>query len=174
MPSEQGNSRDKVKRLAVWALLTSVCLIVGYIESIVNLFFIAPGVKLGLANSVACALVLKDDVKGAVAVNLSRILISALLFGSPVSLMFALSGGTVSVTAMILLKKCRHLSVLGISGAGGVLHNIAQCAVGIVFIGIGIIYYLPILLLSGVVCGVAVGFLAKLILKRIEKSGKYV
>lgn len=170
MPAEQGDNRNKVKRLVVLGLLTAVCLIIGYLESIVNLSFIAPGMKLGLSNSIACMLVFSKDVKGAVAVNLTRILLSALLFGSAVSLAFALAGGAVSLVAMALLHKTRAFSAIGASAAGGALHNASQCVVGTAFIGIGAVYYLPLLLLAGVVCGAAVGFLATLILKRIGKS----
>lgn len=170
MPAEQGNPRNKVKRLAVWSLLTAVCLIIGYVESLINLSFIAPGIKLGLANSVACVLVFSGDIKGAVAVNLSRILLSALLFGSPVSLAFSIAGGFVSLAVMVLLRKVRFFSVIGISVLGGVFHNTVQCAVGVLFIGKGVAFYLPVLLLSGFLCGAAVGFLSALILKRIKKG----
>lgn len=170
MPSEQGSAGNKVKKLCIWALLTAVCLITGYIESLLSLAFIAPGVKIGLANSIACVLVFSGDIKGAVAVNLSRILLSALLFGSPVSLAFSLAGGAASLCTMLLLKKVPFFSVIGISALGGVLHNAAQCAVGIAFIGIGAVYYLPVLIFFGMSCGVAVGFLSALILKRMKKG----
>ena len=155
-------------------MLTAVCIIIGYIESLVELSFIAPGIKIGLSNSIACVLVFYGDTKGAFAVNISRILLTALLFGSPVSLCFAMAGGVASLIAMALLKKCRFFSVTGVSALGGVLHNTAQCAVGIAFVGKGVIFYLPVLLLFGVACGTAVGILSKLILARIEKSEKNV
>ena len=155
-------------------MLTAVCLIIGYVESLMELSFIAPGVKIGLSNSIACVLVFYGDIRGAVAVNISRILLSALLFGSPVSLCFALAGGMASLVIMSLLKNCRFLSIAGVSALGGALHNIAQCAVGVVFVGKGAVYYLPVLLVSGVACGAVVGVLSKLILHRIEKSEKNV
>lgn len=170
MSAEQGNSRNKIKRLCIYALLTAVCLIIGYIESLVNLGFIAPGIKIGLANSVACLLIFSRDIKGALLVNIARILLSALLFGSPLSLVFALSGGIISLAAMIILSKCRQFSVIGVSAFGGVLHNMAQCVVGACVIGVGIFYYLPVLMISGVLSGALVGVLSGLILNRMKSE----
>ena len=82
MPAEQGNSRNRIKaaRLTRYALFCAICLIVGYIESLLPLSFIAPGVKIGFSNAVALSLLLSGDTKGAFAVNVARILLSALLF----------------------------------------------------------------------------------------------
>ncbi len=168
MPAEQGNTRNKIKRLCIFAMLTAVCLIIGYVESLINLGLIAPGIKIGLSNSVACVLVFRGDIKGAFAVNITRILLSALLFGSPVSLAFALAGGILSLVVMALLSKCPKFSAVGVSALGGAVHNIAQCTVGACIIGVGVFYYLPVLIISGAVCGVFVGVLSKLILKRME------
>lgn len=174
MSAKQNNTRDTVKRLCIYSLLCAVCMVVGYVESLLDLSFIAPGIKTGLANAVACVLILSGDIKGAFAVNISRILLSALLFGSPVSLLFALAGGVVSLIIMSLISKSKVFSPVGVSIIGAVAHNIAQCAVGLIFVGVGVIYYLPLLFISGAVCGAAVGILSSLILKRIKKGEKYV
>ena len=65
------------KKIALYSILTSLALIFGYIESLFSLSFIAPGIKLGLANSVALILLCFKDFKGAVLVNITRILLSA-------------------------------------------------------------------------------------------------
>ena len=174
MSAKPGDNRNKVKRLCMYSLLCAVCIIIGYIESLLELSFIAPGIKIGLSNSVACVLVFSGDIKGAFAVNISRILISALLFGSPVSLCFSLAGGIISLVLTALLKNSRFFSVIGVSALGGAVHNAVQCAVGLVFVGIGVAYYLPVLLVIGLACGAAVGILSKLILARMKKGEKYV
>ena len=71
---------------------------------------------------------------------------------------------------LAVLSKIRVFSIVGISIVGGTLHNVAQCAVGTVFIGLGAIYYLPLLLVFGALCGAAVGFLSSLILRRIKNG----
>lgn len=166
MSAKQSNTGNKIKRLCIYSLLCAVCMIIGYIESLFDLSFIAPGVKLGLSNSIACALIFTGDIKGAVFVNISRILLSSLLFGSPVSLVFALCGGILSLLVMVLLSKTHIFSVIGTSILGGTAHNLAQCAVGLYFVGFGVVYYLPILLISGMVCGAACGILSDLVIKR--------
>lgn len=173
MSAKQGSTGNKIKRLCVLALLTALCMVIGYLESLVNLSFIAPGIKIGLSNSVACVLIFTGDKKGAFAVNIVRILLSDLLFGSPVSLAFSLAGGLISLTAISLLSRFDSFSIIGISAFGAASHNLAQCAVGIIFVGIGMVYYLPVLLVVGTACGVFVGLLSKLILRRISNK-KYV
>ena len=173
MPSKRYNTGDTVRKLCVYALLCAVCLVIGYIETLFDLSFIAPGIKPGLSNAVACVLVFCGDIKGAFAVNISRILLSNLLFGSPVALAFAISGGVISLAVMALLSRNRRVSALGGSIAGGAVHNLVQCAVGIAFIGAGVVYYLPLLLIAGAVSGAAVGILSSLVIKRI-KGEKYV
>ena len=168
MSAKQGYSGNKVRRLCTYALLCAVCMIIGYIESLFELSFIAPGVKLGLANAVSCVLIFTGDIKGAFYVNLSRILLSAFLFSSPVSLAFALSGGVVSLIIMALLSINKSFSVIGISIAGGAAHNTAQCIAGLFFVGKGVLYYLPVLLITGALSGAFIGFLSLLILKRIK------
>lgn len=174
MSAKQDNTRDKVKKLCVYSLLCAICIIIGYVESLLNLSFIVPGMKIGLSNSIACVLVFSGDIKGAFAVNISRILLSALLFGSFVSLCFSLAGGIVSLALTAILKNCRFFSVIGVSAIGGAVHNAIQCAAGLIFVGTGVLYYLPVLLVAGLACGAAVGVLSKLVLRRIKKEERYV
>lgn len=172
MSAEQSSSGNKIniKVLCRYAILTAVCLVFSYIESLVPLYFIAPGVKLGLSNAVALLLVCKNDIKGAFLVNVSRILLAALLFGSPVSLAFALSGGVVSLVFVSAFSKCRHLSAVGISIIGGVIHNAAQCLAASVFMSAGVYFYLPVLIAAGALSGGVIGALDLLILKKIKTN----
>lgn len=173
MPAKQGNSGNKlnIKALSFYALMVALCLIIGYIESLVNLSFIAPGIKLGLSNSVCLMLVYKADIKGAFAVNIARIMLSALLFGSPVSLAFSVCGGVMSLLAVSLVSRSKNVSEIGASILGGAVHNVFQCVAAVVFVGAGVLYYMPILLPIGAVCGGFTGMLVKLILKKVKTNG---
>ncbi len=161
MFAKQGNGRNKIniKQITQYALLVAVCLIAGYLESLFIVSFV-PGVKIGVSNAVALVLVYYGDKKGAWAVNITRICLSALLFGSPMSFLFSLSGGVASTAAACLLSKSKNVSCIGISIASGTVHNIFQAVAALVFVKVGIVYYLPILVLSGAVCGALCGFLA--------------
>ena len=169
--SRNGGNKIEIKRMALYALYVAICLIIGFIENLVNLSFIAPGVKLGLSNCVALLLVCRGDVKGAFAVNIARILLSSLLFGSPISLAFALSGGLFSLAVTSALIRFKSVSEIGVSIAGGAVHNIFQCIAAVVFVGAGVLYYLPVLLLAGALCGAATGVLVKIISKKLKTNG---
>ena len=170
MPAEQGNNRNKVKKLCIYALLVAVCSAVSYLESFIPLSFVAPGIKLGLANSVALLLIAKRNFKGAYAVNITRILLSSLIFGSFFSLIFALSAGVVSLTATALCSKIKSFSVIGLSVIGGVVHNAVQLLVAYFVTDKSVLLYTPVLIVGGVVCGIAAGTLCNLILKKVKTN----
>lgn len=172
MLAKQGNSRNKIniKRITLYSLFVAICLIVGYLEGLLSIGFaaVAPGVKIGLSNAVVLTLVCWGDLKGAWMVNIARICLSALLFGSLISLLFSLVGGIASLIAAIILRNIKTVTPIGISVAGGTIHNIFQCLAAVVFVGTGVIYYLPVLLLGGAVCGAVCGVLVTLLYKKVK------
>lgn len=160
------------KKIALYGILTSLALIFGYIESLFSLSFIAPGVKLGLANSVALILLCFKDFKGAVLVNITRILLSALLFSSPFSLVFSLTAGVLSVVIMRLLSGIKGVSVVGFSISGAAVHNSVQLTVASLLFGRAVWYYLPFLLISALLSGGLIGILSSIIFKKIKTNIK--
>ncbi len=168
MLTKQGDSRNKVniKRLTLYALVTAACLIIGYLEGVlsIGLIAIAPGVKLGLSNAVALSIIFCGDKKGAWAVNITRICLSALLFGSPISFLLSMCGGVASTAVACVLSRLKNVSIIGVSIAGGTLHNVFQLVAATLITGAGVFYYLPVLLAIGAVCGAFCGVLAQLIL----------
>lgn len=160
------------KKIALYSILTSLALIFGYIESLFSLSFIAPGVKLGLANSVALLLLCFKDFKGAVLVNITRILLSALLFSSPFSLVFSLTAGILSVVIMRLLSGIKGVSVVGFSISGAAVHNLVQLTVASLIFGRAVWYYLPFLLGSALLSGGLIGILSSIIFKKIKTNIK--
>lgn len=160
------------KKIALYGILTSLALIFGYIESLFSLSFIAPGIKLGLANSVALILLCFKDFKGAVLVNITRILLSALLFSSPFSLVFSLTAGILSVVIMRLLSGIKGVSVIGFSISGAAVHNLVQLTVASLLFGRAVWYYLPFLLISALLSGGIIGILSSIIFKKIKTNIK--
>lgn len=175
MSSKSGDGGNKVTgifRLCVYALLTALCLVIGFAESFIPTDAAVPGVKLGLANSVALLLVCKGDAKGAFAVNTARIILSGLLFGSAMSLLFSFTAGTGSLVAMTLIKKANAFDTVGLSVAGAVIHNLIQLAVAVLVVGTAAAVWLPVLILSGIISGAATGTLCTVILKKVETKRK--
>lgn len=153
------------KKVCIYGLLAALCIVLGYVEHIVSFDFIAPGIKIGLANSVGVILISQGKIKGAYSVNLVRILLSALLFSTPSALIYSLSGGLVSLTAMWLLSKLDFFGIIGFSVLGAVLHNLTQILCAAFLLGHGVWYYLPFLLLAAAIGGTLTGMIAKILLK---------
>ena len=156
------------KKVALYGILASICLVFSYLETLLPLTFIAPGVKIGLANGVALILILKNDVKGAVLVNIIRILLLNLLFVSPFALLFSLSAGVISTLVMWSVSKTKIFGAVGFSVLGALTHNLTQSAVALMVLGAGTLFYLPILIFSAIISGTFIGFLAKILDKKIK------
>ena len=158
-------------RIAACGVLTALALIFSYIEFLVPLPIAIPGIKLGLANIVCLVCLYALGEKHAFLINVTRIALAALLFGSVFSALYALAGGVVSFAVMALLKRTKRFSVCGVSMAGGVFHNLAQLAVaGLLVESAQVFYYFPVLLLSGMATGIGIGILATLILRNIARD----
>ena len=156
------------KKLCLYGILSAVCIVLGYIEHFITLDFIAPGIKIGLANSVVLLLITKKDVKGAFFVNIVRILMSALLFSAPFTLFFSLPAGLISTAVMFFLEKVKSLSIIGFSVAGATVHNLTHLVCAALILGNGVMYYSPILLLSAVISGILTGMAAKAVSGKIR------
>jgi heptaprenyl diphosphate synthase len=162
--------RLNVKRLPVYALMIALAMIFSYLETLIPTPFFVPGMKLGLANIVTMVALYRMKTFDAAVISAARILLSALLFGNMFSLAYSLAGGALSLAVMVLLKKSGKFGVAGVSAAGGVCHNIAQIGVAALLLETGeLIYYLPVLLITGTVTGGLIGVLGGLLLKKLTK-----
>ena len=149
-------------------MLSAAALIVSYVEAIIPFSLGLPGIKIGLANIVIVFTLYRFGGKYALAVNVVRIVLAGLLFGSPFSTLYSLAGGLISLCAMLPVKKAGIFSVTGTSMAGGVFHNLGQLlAAACVVQTVQIAVYLPVLILSGVAAGIVNGIAAQLCLDRI-------
>lgn len=156
------------KKISFYGIFTALCMVLGYIEHLIPLSFIAPGIKLGLSNSVVLLLLIKKDIKGAFLINIARILLSVLLFAAPSTLIFSLSAGIVSTTVMVVLSRFKGIGVMGFSIIGAVVHNLTQLVCAVIILGIGVLYYLPFLLISALLSGALVGIIAKTLTEKIR------
>ena len=158
------------KRVAAAAVLTALAMIFSYIEALIPINFGIPGIKLGLANLVVVVSLYALGWPLAALISLVRILLSGLLFGNLASLLYSLAGGFLSFLAMCLLKKIKGFSIIGVSIAGGVSHNIGQILTAWFMLGsFKIVYYLPVLAVSGALTGLVIGILAKKCVPVLEK-----
>ncbi len=162
----------KTKRLTVMAMTIAVALILSYIESqIPPLFTAVPGIKMGLANIAVVFALYKLGWREAAAISLLRVFLVTLLF-SPLGVMglfYSLAGAVLSLLGMILLRATGLFSSVAVSVAGGVLHNVGQIAMACLLLKTReLVYYLPALMVSGIVAGVLIGVVAAILVKRIR------
>lgn len=159
----------KGKMTAFYGMFLALALVAGYVERLIPINLGVPGVKLGLANIVTMVLLYTVGVKAAVCITGSRIILSGILFGSGFAMVYSAAGAALSILIMVLLKKTKRFSSVGVSVAGGVFHNIGQILVAIAVLETGsLVYYLPVLVLSGLVAGVVIGILSGLMIRRME------
>ena len=156
----------KTRRITIMAMCVALAMILSYVESMIPSPGI-PGVKLGLANIVVVFALYKLGWKEAVGISLLRVFLVSLLFGHAASLMYSASGAVLSLAGMILLKKSDKLSCVAVSVLGGVLHNAGQILMAVVLMGHNVVYYLPVLILSGTVAGICIGLVAAILVRRI-------
>ena len=155
------------KKIANLGLFAAVAIIFGYVESLIPFFAGIPGMKLGLANLAVLFILEKYTWKEAALVSAVRIVVIGFMFGNLFSILYSLAA--LSLTVMTLMKKKSGFSILGISVAGGVSHNIGQLIIAsLITMTSGLIYYAPALLISGVITGLLIGTLTSEVLKRIR------
>ena len=157
------------RKVAIFGVFTALALIFSYVELLIPINFGIPGAKLGLANLMTVLVLYKMGIKEALALSMTRIILSGFMFGNLFGILYSLSGGLLSFLVMVLLKKSDRFSVAGVSIGGGTAHNIGQLLVAMVAVQtyqVG--YYLPVLLVAGEVTGLLIGLVAKEVLKRIQ------
>ena len=147
----------------------SLALILSFVESRIPAFVAIPGIKVGLANIAVIFTLYKIGYKEAVMVSIIRVLLVSFLFGTPVSLIYSITGAVFSLVTMMLLKKLTPLSEVAISVTGGVMHNVGQITAASFMLSTNVVvYYLPFLLVSGTIAGIAIGVASAILVKRVN------
>ena len=152
-------------------LLFATAVVLSYIEGMVSVPGLPPGVKLGLSNIVTMYYVFFLGVSNAYTLAVLKAL-SVLLMRGPTGALLSLLGGLISVTVMLLLLhlKGNSLSYLVISILGAIGHNMGQLLGASMLTGTTLtLYYFPVLILSGVGMGLVTGLVLKTVLPAVEK-----
>ena len=156
------------KNIAMLALLIALAVLMGYVESLIPLNFGIPGIKIGLCNIVILIVLLQYSWKEALAVSVVRILAVGFLFGNLFSIVYSLSGAVLSILVMTLLLKSGRFGLLGVSAAGGCVHNIGQLLVAkIVLPGLPLLWYTPVLMFAGLATGALVAVIVYEVMIRL-------
>ena len=161
--------RHSARKIALLGLCTSLALILAYVESMLPPLFAAiPGIKLGLPNIAIIFILYRFGLKEAAAVSFVRIVAVSLLFGNPMTFAYSMAGGVLSLAVMAILKRFDFLSMVGVSVAGGVMHNVGQILMAMLLLSTAELgYYLIVLAVTGTVSGVFIGLCGSFAVKRI-------
>lgn len=166
----QAEEERVAKRVSMYGILVALAFIASYIEVLIPFNFHVPGMKLGLANIVVLSALYMGGAEAGITVSLIRIILVGLTFGNPYSAIYGLSGGILSFITMFLLKQTDFFGVLGVSMAGGVMHNLGQLLCAMVLLRLPAVFsYLSYLMLIGIITGGLIGIVVEEILKRVKK-----
>lgn len=165
----------KTKNLILTALIAAFALVAFAIEAAFPPITPIYGIKLGIANVFTLFALYSLGRWQAAAVLGIRITLGTIITGQAVSLVYSLCGGLLSFAIMILLKRyfpLKHLWALSVLCA--VAHNAGQLTAAVFMTGTPLLwYYLPVLIISGIIAGALTGVCAQLVLIQLEKiSGR--
>ena len=162
---------NRTYRMTLTAMLTVIALMFSYIEAMIPVTLGIPGFKLGFANIMVIIALYALDARYAFSVDLVRIILAGLLFGSPFSMLYSLAGGMLSLSVMWALKKTDLFSVIGVSMAGGVFHNLGQLMVAALAVSnIRMFLYFPVLVFTGIATGIGTGIIAYAVLRKVPET----
>jgi heptaprenyl diphosphate synthase len=165
------------RRLSELSLLTAFALIIFIIEIYIPNPVPIPGVKLGLANIITVYAVYHYKGRETALILYTRILLGSVITGNFTAFFYSLTGGTLCLIGMLLLRRViteKHIWVSSILGA--VLHNTGQIAVAVILTGtFSVMAYLPFLLVTGCIAGLFTGLCARQIgyaLSKLNEKSK--
>ena len=159
----------KTKKVAMLGLTIALAMIMSYIEALVPLSFAVPGIKMGLANIVIIFVLYKIGTKEAILVSIIRVILVSLLFSNVMAMAYSIAGAVLSLGIMWILKKTDKFSVIGVSIAGGIMHNVGKIIIAVILLGTEqIALYLPVLIITGTATGVVIGIVSGLVINRFK------
>ena len=155
------------KKLTISALLVALAMILSYVEVLIPFNFGIPGIKLGLANLVVVVALYLLNARQALMISVVRILLVSFTFGNMAALLYSITGGLLSFAVMVLCRRIKGLS----SVAGGISHNIGQILVAVFVVkNLNLLFYLPVLMIAGIITGLLIGLVAGLIIPSVRKA----
>lgn len=154
------------KTITQISTLTALSLVIFIIEAQIPITI--PGIKLGLANIITLIAIVKCGKRNALTILLLRIFLGSIFTGNILSLTYSIVGGITAYFAMIVIFSV-FKNIVASSICGAVLHNIGQLAAAVILSHtIQIIYYLPVLIISGILTGLITGLIALYSLKHLK------
>lgn len=175
--SSINNTSNKIKKITQLSLFLAIGIILNFIEAMIPLPIAIPGIKLGLANTIGLVVLYYYSPKEFLFIGFLRILLVGLLRSGILSISFSLSltGWLLSSIVVILIYKLKLFSIYGLSCTSAVFHGIGQMIiVMLIYNSFGLILYLPILMITGVITGFLTAFVTSIILNKLNPHLSFV
>lgn len=164
------NISNVTHNVAFIGVLTALALVLSAIEMMLPpISVLPPGAKLGLSNIVTMYTAGSFGLVPAIAIAVVKGLFSGL---RGVTAMFmSLAGGVASTFVMWIMMKIKNnpFGMIGIGVAGALTHNAAQLFVAALITTPAIIYYVPWLILFGILTGTLTGMVLRVIMPLLNK-----
>ena len=159
------------KQIALMGLMLGMIIVLAAVESMfMPLPFMPPHVKPGFANIVVMYCVFAVGRTQAITLNVAKSMFVFFTRGAIAGLL-SLCGGMLSIAVIILLSslKKKQASYVAVSVSGACAHNFGQFVVVMLLMSTAaLVYYLPILVISGVATGLLTGILLKILMPIVK------
>lgn len=163
---------NKTQMLVLTSMIFAAALVLAVVENALPPLPIAvPGVKFGLSNIAVMYALFFLGKKQAFTIGILKAGFVFVTRGGIAGLL-SLSGGILSILVMILLMAIfrEKISYLMISIFGAVFHNVGQfIVITVIYTGMNMWAYFPVLLLSGLAAGIVTSTLLKFIMPAFQR-----
>jgi len=154
------------KTITRFGILTTIALVLGYVERFIPIATGLPGIKLGIANTVLLYAIYLMDSKSTFLLMLLKVILSGILFSGLAGAIYSFAGGLFSLIMMLLTKRIKGVSIIGVSVVGAIFHNLGQLIVASAVVQTkGLLFYFAVLTLSAIITGIITGMTAKYVFK---------
>ncbi len=157
--------QSQSKRYVLLAMMLACSLLLRAVEFMLpTAVFIAPGLKLGLANIITVVMLYKFKTSETLTIVVMRVLLGSVLGGGLSGFLYSIVGALLSFIVMFLFKNLKFLplSVIGVSIIGAVFFNVGQLIVASIMIENATIFvYLAVMGAASIVTGLFVGLVSK-------------
>lgn len=126
---------------------------------------------MGLSNVVILTAIIILGYMDAAIIQLVRCLMAGIFAGNVSALMYSVPAGIMSYAVMALLYRFLFpkVSLMGISFAGAVVHNMTQVFVASLILSVNMAPYLPVYILFSIGAGLFVGIVSFFVVKYLPK-----
>ena len=171
------NTSKRIKKLTQLSLFLAIGIILNIVESMIPIPLPIPGIKLGLANTIGLIVLYYYSPKEYLYIGFLRVLVVGLLRSGlfSVSFLLSLSGWFLSSLVTLVLYKTKLFSIYGLSCTSAVFHGLGQIIVVlIIYNAVGLVIYLPVMMITGVITGYLTSFASSLVLSKLDSHISFV